>query len=177
MPRQVEPISGSSPDNLKPVRVNNRVRRAIDAAIGSLTLLSSDPAKRLEAARAVFKSRDAGALKTLDAAINKETESRVKRALIEARAAATIYSPDASTSAKIDAIAIIRERGDQDARGLAGRHTRIARERKSNTLRPMRCRPSTPILRCGARCRTPGTVSRSARCFSLPRSASPSPSA
>ena len=29
-------ISGSSPDNLKPVRVNNRVRRAIDAAIGSL---------------------------------------------------------------------------------------------------------------------------------------------
>ena len=56
-------ITGSPPDNLKPVRVNNRVRRAIDAAVGGLTLLSSDPAKRLEAARAVFKSRDAGLIK------------------------------------------------------------------------------------------------------------------
>jgi urea transport system permease protein len=112
------PVTGSPPDNLKPVRVNNRVRSAIGAAVGSLTLLSTDPAKRLDAARAVFKSRDAAALKTLDAAIAKETESRVKRALIEAHAAATIYSPDATAAAKIDAIAIIRERGDQDARGL-----------------------------------------------------------
>jgi len=110
--------SGVSADSLKPVRVNNRVRRAIEAAVGSLTLLSPDPGKRLEAARAVFKSRETSALKTLNAAIDKETDSRVKQALIEARAAAIISSPDASPSEKIDAIAVIRDRGDQDARGL-----------------------------------------------------------
>jgi urea transport system permease protein len=112
------PITGAAPDNLKPVRINNRVRSAIGAAVGGLTLLSTDPAKRLDAARAVFKSRDAAALKNLDSAIAKETESRVKRALIEAQAAATIYSPDTTAAAKIDAIAVIRDRGDQDARGL-----------------------------------------------------------
>src|SRR5687768_9076848 len=49
---------GDQAGELKPVRVNNRVRRAIEAALGSLTLLSSDAAKRLEAGRAVFRSRD-----------------------------------------------------------------------------------------------------------------------
>src|SRR3954470_4272585 len=45
----------------KPVRLNNRLRRAIDAALGSLTLLSPDPATRYDAAQAVFKSRDSAA--------------------------------------------------------------------------------------------------------------------
>ena len=52
-----KPAAGALPADLSPVRVNNRAARAIDAAIGSLTLLSPDPARRLEAARAVFKSQ------------------------------------------------------------------------------------------------------------------------
>ena len=55
--------------------------RPIEAALGGLTLLSSDPKKRLEAAQAVFKSRDAVLLPTLDAALAKESDSRIKRAL------------------------------------------------------------------------------------------------
>src|ERR1700704_2431841 len=43
-----QPVSGAEPPGLGAVRVNNRVRRAIEAALGSLTLLSPDPAKRLE---------------------------------------------------------------------------------------------------------------------------------
>ena len=74
------------------MRLNNRLRRAVEAALGGLTLLSPDPAKRFEAAQAVFKSRDASALPTLDAALAKETDARVKRALIEARAAVILYS-------------------------------------------------------------------------------------
>src|SRR5205807_237967 len=66
------PIAGDPPADLKPVRINNRLRRSIDAAIGGLTLLAPNPARRLEAARAVFKSRDASVLATLDAAIAKE---------------------------------------------------------------------------------------------------------
>jgi urea transport system permease protein len=107
-----------SADTLKPVRLNNRLRRSVDAALGSLTLLSNDAGKRLEAAQAVFKSRDASALKTLEAAIARETDQRTKRVLTEAHAAVVLNLPDASTAEKLDAVQIIRDRGDQDARGL-----------------------------------------------------------
>jgi urea transport system permease protein len=104
--------------NLKPVRLNNRLRRAVEAALGGLTLMAPDPQKRFEAAQAVFKSRDANALSALDTAIAKETDARVKRALSAAKAAVVLYHPDAKEADKLDAVAVIRERADQDARGL-----------------------------------------------------------
>src|SRR5438094_6714741 len=73
--------AAAAPADLKPVRINNRLRRSIDAALGGLTLLASDPARRLEAARAVFKSKDAGALPALEAAISKETDATVRKAM------------------------------------------------------------------------------------------------
>src|SRR5262249_56170507 len=97
------------------VRLNNRVRRIVEAALGSLTLMAPDPARRLEAAQAVFKSRDANALPALDQSIAKETDARVKLALLEARAAVVLYLDGAPDSDKIDAIDVIRQRGDQDA--------------------------------------------------------------
>ena len=106
------------PGDLSPVRVNNRVRRAIDAALGGLTLLSPDPARRLDAARAVFKSKDANALPALVAAIQKETNPTIRRALVEAHAAVILFQPDASEAEKIDAVGVMRQRGDQDALGL-----------------------------------------------------------
>ena len=69
-----------APAGLKAVRLNNRLRRSVEAALGGLTLMSPDPGRRFEAAQAVFKSRDANALATLDTALAKETDSRVKRA-------------------------------------------------------------------------------------------------
>src|SRR5436190_5589255 len=116
-----QPVSGAEPAGLSPVRVNNRVRRAIDAALGSLTLLSADPVKRLEAAKAVFKSKDTSVLATLDTAINKEGDARIRKALEEARAAILAGKPDAREADRLAAIAILRDRGDQDARSvLAG---------------------------------------------------------
>ena len=106
------------PGDLSPVRVNNRVRRAIDAAMGNLTLLSPDPARRLEAARAVFKSKDANALPALLAAIQKETNPTIRRALVEAHAAVVLFQPGASEADKIEAVGVMRERGDQDALAL-----------------------------------------------------------
>jgi urea transport system permease protein len=110
--------AGDLAANLKPVRLNNRLRRAVDAALGGLTLLAPEPQKRFEAAQAVFKSRDANALPALDTAIGRETDARVKRALSEARAAVVLYQSDAKEADKLDAVATIRERGDQDSRGL-----------------------------------------------------------
>jgi urea transport system permease protein len=108
----------SSFANLGNVRLNNRLRRSVDAAIGGLTLLSSDPARRIQAAQAVFKSRDANALPTIEGALPKETNSAVKRAFTEARAAILLAKADAPEASRIEAIAVIRDRGDQDALAL-----------------------------------------------------------
>ncbi len=108
----------SPPANLTDVRIINRLRRAIDAALGSLTLVSPDPRQRLASAQAVFKSRETAALPALDTAIAKETEGRVKRALEAARAAVILYKDDATEVQKLDAVAVIRDRGDQEAIAL-----------------------------------------------------------
>ena len=102
----------------RPVRLNNRVRRTVEAALGGLTLLAPDPAKRLEAAQAVFKSRDPAALPALDAALAKETDAKVKQALLAARASVILTMADAKEADKLDAIAVLSERGDQEALGL-----------------------------------------------------------
>ena len=106
------------PPGLKSVRLNNRIRRALDAALGSLTLLSSDRNKRFEAAQAVFKSRDAAALPAVETALQRETDPAVKRALTEARAAIIFLKSDAPEAERIAAVNTIAARGDQDALSL-----------------------------------------------------------
>ncbi len=101
----------------RPVRVNNAVRRAVDAAIGGLRLFAPDPATRRAAAEAVFKSRDAAALPALDRAIAAERDSATRSTMQEARAAA-VLAGDASEQDKLAAITLLRSRGDLEARGL-----------------------------------------------------------
>ena len=115
-----QPAVGPVPADLAPVRLNNRLRRIVEAALGGLTLMAPDPGKRLEAAQAVLRSKDANALPALDQAIAKETDARVKPALIEARAAVVLYLDSASDADKMNAIDLIRERGDQEALSLLG---------------------------------------------------------
>jgi len=115
-----EPVAGSPPADLAPVRLNNRLRRIVEATLGSLTLMAPDPGKRLEAAQAVLRSKDANALPALDQAIAKESDARVKQALIEARAAVVLYLDGASDADKIEAIDQISRRGDQEALALLG---------------------------------------------------------
>jgi urea transport system permease protein len=113
-----KPFDGAGPDDVDIVRVNNRLRGVIDAAQGALTLMAPDPAKRYDAAQAVFKSRDEAVLPAVDKALAGETNPSVKRALTEARAAIILSSDASSPADKVAAIAVIRDRGDQDALGL-----------------------------------------------------------
>jgi urea transport system permease protein len=113
-----ESIAGDAPADLDNVRINNRLRGAIDAALGGLTLLAGDPGTRFEAAQAVFKSRAANALPTLETALAKEQDPRVKRALAEARAAVILAGEKGSDDEKLAAVDIARQRGDQDALAL-----------------------------------------------------------
>ena len=110
-------VTGSA-SSFAPVRLNNRLRRSVEAALGGLTLLSPDRGIRLGAAQSVYRSRDAATLPTLDTAIAREPDSDVKRALTIARAAVVLYKPDASEADKLDAVSVIRAKGDQDAAAL-----------------------------------------------------------
>ena len=92
----------SAPATLTTVRVNNRLRRAIEAALGSLTLLSPDPAKRLAAARSIVSSKDATSLPALDNALKSEQDPAIRSTLLAARAiilltkACLLYTSDAA---------------------------------------------------------------------------------
>ena len=106
------------PDGAAEVRLNNRLRRTVDAALGSLTLASPDPAKRIAAAQSVFKSHDETALPAVEDALAKETNKDAKAAFTEARAAILLFKSDASESDKLEAIAVLKARGDQEAMAL-----------------------------------------------------------
>jgi urea transport system permease protein len=106
------------PDNVADVRLNNRLRRTVAAALGSLTLMSPDPAKRIAAAQSVFKSHDEAALPVVEEALAKETSPAAKAAFTEARAAILLYKSDASEADRLEAIAVIKARGDQEAMAL-----------------------------------------------------------
>jgi urea transport system permease protein len=112
------PIAGDAPTDIDTVRVNNRVRGAVDAALGGLTLLAKNPGARYEAAQAVYKSRKASVLATLDSALAKEQDASVRRAMTEARAAIILSGDKGSDEEKLAAVDVIRERADQDALGL-----------------------------------------------------------
>ncbi len=106
------------PGALRPVRVNNAVRRAVDAAMGSLRLFAPNPADRAEAAEAVFKARDAAARPALERALAAETDGGVRTVMQQARAASILSGSDATEADKLAAVARVRARADLDARGL-----------------------------------------------------------
>ena len=106
------------PDGAAAVRLNNRLRRTVEAALGGLTLLSPDPAKRIAAAQSVFKTHDEAKLPVIDGALAKETNKAAKLAFTEARAAILLFKPDATDVEKLEAIATIKARGDQEALAL-----------------------------------------------------------
>jgi len=108
----------AEPATLKQVRLNNRLRNLVQAAAGSLGISSADPAKRIAAAEAVFRARDAAALPAVDAALAKETDARAKAALESARAAILVTRPDTPEADRLAAVETIGARGDNEAAAL-----------------------------------------------------------
>ena len=108
----------SIPDSATAVRLNNKLRRHVDAALGGLTLQSPDPAIRIQAAQSVFKTHDEAMLPAVDSALQKETDKGAKLAFNEARAAILLFKADATDVEKLEAINTIKARGDQEALAL-----------------------------------------------------------
>jgi urea transport system permease protein len=113
-----QPLAGAAPADVDVVRQNNRLRGALEAAIGGLTLLAKDPGARYDAAQSVLKSRRASALSTLEIALAKEQDPAIKRAMTEARAAIILSGGKASDEEKLASVDILRQRADQEALGL-----------------------------------------------------------
>jgi urea transport system permease protein len=111
--RTGRPTQGS--DDLSPVRINNHLREVIQAAVGTLTLMSPDPGQRLQAAEATFRARDAKTLPALGRALAKESDERVRLALLSAWAAVILATPDSSAEDQLNAANALKARGDQEA--------------------------------------------------------------
>ncbi|MBL8696984.1 MAG: urea ABC transporter permease subunit UrtB [Alphaproteobacteria bacterium] len=77
----------------EPVRVNNRVRVAVRGALGRLSLYSPDASERLEAARAVLKSRSADNVPLLEKAIEAEKDPAIRAVKTLALAASRLMAP------------------------------------------------------------------------------------
>ena len=171
-------LATAPPADLKPVRLNNRLRRTIEAALGALTLLSPDPAKRLRGGRGgVQVARTPTALPALDAAIARRP-MRASRAHCRRRAPPSCCSrPTPARPTRSRPSASSATRGDQDARGLlAGvpaNQTPAVQRAAADGHRRHRQQPAPS----GTWRRMSGTACRSARCCCSPPSASPSPSA
>ncbi|MGE0768496.1 MAG: urea ABC transporter permease subunit UrtB [Hyphomicrobiaceae bacterium] len=100
------------------VRINNRLRAGIDAALGSLALTSPLRAKRLNAADAVFKSRSAADLPAVNKAIEREKDSSVASALRRARAAIVLAHASATLGDKLAAVKDLASYTDIETLGL-----------------------------------------------------------
>jgi urea transport system permease protein len=115
----VDAISGTAvadmPATADAVRLNNRLRGVVEAALGGLNLLAPDLATRIGAAQSVFKSPDEAFLPVIEGAIKKETNAKAKTAFAEAKAAIILSKADAAEVDKLDAVSVIRARGDQEA--------------------------------------------------------------
>ncbi|MEZ5830943.1 MAG: urea ABC transporter permease subunit UrtB [Dongiaceae bacterium] len=118
--RDGEKVAGDRPAGLKVVKVNNRIRRAIEVALGQLTLLSSDPAQRRRAAESLFENPDPTQLGAIDGALAHESDATIKLALEQARAAIVLSSGDVTDDEMLAAVDVLAARGDQKARVLLG---------------------------------------------------------
>ncbi len=109
---------GVAEARLKKVRLNNSVRGAMQTAQGALSLMSPDPAKRLSAAESVFKSRDPVSLPLVQTALAAEKDAKIRAAFEHARAAIIATDKDQEEIRRLEALDVIKDRGDQDAASL-----------------------------------------------------------
>ncbi|MCO6415011.1 urea ABC transporter permease subunit UrtB [Siccirubricoccus sp. KC 17139] len=118
LPNGTDAATGQPADatGAEPVRINNRVRQVLRGALGRLQLISPDPAERLAAAEAVFRSPAPENVPLLQSALTQEREARIRAQLELALAASQLRADDAA--AKRDAVARLGTAATTEARAL-----------------------------------------------------------
>ncbi|MEO9903419.1 urea ABC transporter permease subunit UrtB [Nisaea sp.] len=120
----IDPLTGSElgtvgSREVKRVKTNNRLRSSVKAVMGTLTLMSPDPQRRLEAADGLLKSSDQAMLSLIDTALAKETDVAVKNALQLAKASIKLQS--ASAEERLAAVQSLGDRTDPESRVMLSR--------------------------------------------------------
>src|ERR1051326_3755405 len=87
-----EELTGIAPDSLDRIIVNNRLRGAIEAVLGTLTLFSPDAATRLAAARDVLKHPSPDSAALLEKALAAEKDPEVQAAMQRSLAAVRLFA-------------------------------------------------------------------------------------
>jgi len=128
-----DPVDGASlgeaaADALEKVRVNNRLRGAIDAALGSLTLVGGSLQDRLSAAQEALKHPAADGGAALEKALAAEKDPQVRAAFALALAAARIGS--GSREQRLAAVAELAQSSAPQVRSV------LAQQRDAADLDP-----------------------------------------
>lgn len=89
--------TGGSGSELRKVRMNNRLRSALQSALASSELLGGSAAQRLVAARRLQGEADPARLPILQQALETETHVEIRKAIEIAMASASLRSDDLAT--------------------------------------------------------------------------------
>ncbi|PVB62870.1 urea ABC transporter permease subunit UrtB [Labrenzia sp. 011] len=116
-PLTLEPAGEAGRREVTKIKVNNKLRRVLRSALGSLTLMAADPQVRQAAAQAIFKAQDPEGIDALNAALAAETDDGVRKVMEEARAAAVLNS-DLDDAQKLEAVRTLSDMGNRDALSL-----------------------------------------------------------
>ncbi len=92
------------------INTNNRLRGALDAALAAFDLSSPDVPTRLAAAEALQGADDPALLPAIEAALARESDTRVRERLANARAALGLRAPEAAQR-----LAAVRALSDSDS--------------------------------------------------------------
>ncbi|WP_241911740.1 urea ABC transporter permease subunit UrtB [Telmatospirillum siberiense] len=114
-----QPVTGVDPADLSDVSANNRVRGAIEGAIGQLSLFDPNPEKRRGAARAVADSKSAEAVDLLQRALAQETDPATGSVMTTALAGLQLR--DADRTVRLTAIHTLASSTDPTMLGLLER--------------------------------------------------------
>jgi urea transport system permease protein len=116
----LDPLTGETVDlgadaDLSRIRVNNGLRRDIDAALAGMTLMSDNPATRLTAANGFLANPDPANLPLLDEAIAAETDANVLKVMETARAVTVFSDPEQSLEDRQAAVPLIASGANRNA--------------------------------------------------------------
>lgn len=111
-------LGGAKRRAVKKVRVNNRVRGAIKAALSQLELFSSDPARRLAAAQSALSHGSGRMIGLLENALSAETDETVREAMEFALLGARLKA--GSTAERLAAVEALSGSTAADVRSLLG---------------------------------------------------------
>ena len=104
------------PDDYDQVRLNNRVRSVVQAALGTFNLVHPDARTRIEAARALFRAPDAKNIPLLQKSLEKESDPAVRAAKGLALAASRLMSDN--DAERLAGIAVLKGTANPEVRDL-----------------------------------------------------------